>query len=97
LTITSLWVNTTLLGSTDFVWFGGPEIFPSGSLGPGDTTACLVPQIFFFRKGANYNFTVGTSSGRRYSFVYRCDDASVSPENMTVAEWEFVPGARGVQ
>jgi len=53
---------------------------------------CVAPQSYAFHVGMSYNFTVGTASGKHYSFVVKCDNASVKPENLTIVYSDFVPG-----
>jgi len=87
LTINNFWVNGTSLDSTEWMDTG----LTLGS--PGSVDVSIVPKIFAFVKGVSYNFTVGTTSGSHYSFILKCDDASVSPENLTIINWDFVPYA----
>lgn len=92
LTINSFRANGTLLNSTDLLFDGGLTLDPKGGIGPQGTRVAIVPKSFVFGGGASYNFTVGTASGNHYSFVLKCDEASIKPENLTIIEGDFVPG-----
>jgi hypothetical protein len=88
LTVNDFWVNDTKLDSGDLEVYGGPTLNV-----PGSMDVCLVPESYAFNVGKSYNFTVGTESGNHYSFIVRCDNSSVSPENMTIFYSEFIPGS----
>jgi len=87
LTISNYWINGTALNSTDFMCVRGPRLDV-----PGSADVCVVSKSLIFGIGSSYNFTVGTTSGKRYSYLIQCDEASASPENLTIDSWDFVPG-----
>jgi hypothetical protein len=84
LTMRNVWVNGTLLNSTEWGldrdWDFPPQI---------DQLAFVAPKSMIFALDTNYEFTFGTASGRRFSFIYRCDEASVKPENLTLIDAHF--------
>jgi len=93
LTINNFWINGTLLNSTERLADGGLTLDPRGSEASYTARVCLVPRSFVFNEGMSYNFTVGTTSGNRYSFVVKCNEASVKPENLTITDFLFIPGS----
>jgi hypothetical protein len=87
LTLKNFWINGTLLNSTGWGSYFGPELDPKTG-----ERVFIVPKDMVFVKEMNYNFTIGTANESQYSFLYRCDEASVKPENLTITDCYFFTG-----
>ena len=93
LTIDKIWVNGTLMSSSEWGCHGSGTIWPVGSRGATDTMLFIAPINWTFKDGWNYNFTIGTASGKHFTFIINVDEANKKQENLTIKEWglHFLP------
>jgi hypothetical protein len=84
-TIDRVWVNGTLVDNSDLRW-QFPNIVP-----PGEGTELFVfPKDFIFQREENYNITLGTTSGKTFTFILPIDDAYKKQENLTITGLDFI-------
>jgi hypothetical protein len=83
--IDRVWVNGTLINDSDLRW-EFPNSLPSGA----STELYVFPEDFIFQKEDNYNITLGTTSGKSFTFVLLVDEAYKKQENLTVTGLDFI-------
>lgn len=64
LIVNKVWINETLLDSTEW------ESFPSMRFQPGDQGVLqITPSLIIFKEGTSYQFTIQTVSGNSFSYT----------------------------
>lgn len=84
LSICEIWVDGTFMKPGEWgCYFGSTLESETGE------RVFIAPEEVIFENGKNHNFTIGTSSGNRFSFIIEVDEESIKPENLTIIDYNF--------